>query len=160
LRRRAHYKANQETLIVPLQLRPEETRVHREGNDTVIVTQLPLQGIRELDDGEFAQTILVHSFSFPPRVGIGDPVVIDGGVDEILGGGRDPEKSAGIYTSGGGNEERVKKPDEKEVTENVGTKLEIELLSGEPVDWWGIYASVRDQHIQFGLLPPKQKRFR
>ena len=148
----AYQKANDEVLIVSLQVRLDVPRVQRKYDNSVFVAKLPLQSIRKLDGGELALRVQVPRVLFLSHLGVGDPVVFDGRLEVVLHGGRDPDDSAGICGGSGRDEQGIEKPDEEEVAENVGAELEIEPLSGELVNWWDHHSSVRDQHVQLGLL--------
>ena len=96
----AYQSADDETLIVPLQVRLDVPRVQRKHNDSILVAQLPLQSVHKLDGGEFALHIQVPRVLFLSLLGIGDPAVFNGRLEVVLHGGRDPDDSAGI--GGGG----------------------------------------------------------
>ena len=119
-----------------------------------------MQSVRKLDGGELALRVYEPRVLLTPYLGIGDPVVFDGRVEVVLHGGCDPDNSAGVRGSSGGDEERVEKPDEEEVTEDVCAELEVEFLSSELIDWWDHHSSVCNQHVQFGLLPMIRKSVR
>jgi hypothetical protein len=113
--------------------------------------------VHKLDSSELALRIQDPRVLLLSYVGIGDPVVFDGRVEVVVDGGCDPDDSAGIFGGGGRDEQRVEESDEEEVAEDICAELEIELLSGELVDWWGHHSGVRNQHVQLGLLPTIRK---
>ena len=156
----AYHGADDETLIVPLQVRLDIPRVQGKHNDSILVAQFPLQSIYKLDGGEFALHVQVPRVLFLSIFGIGDPIVFDGRVEVVLHGGRDPDDSAGIGGGGCRDEERVEKLDKEEVAEDVCAELEVEFLSRELVDWRDHYPSVCNQHVQLSFLPGMRKLVR
>lgn len=98
---------------MPLQVGLDESRVHREEDDTIVVAQLPLQSMHQLDNGKLALSIQGERVLLPSHFGIGDPVVLNRRVEEIMHGGSNPDDSARVLGSSGRDDERVEEADEQ-----------------------------------------------
>ena len=84
-----------------LQIRLYISGIQRKYDDSIFVTQLPLESVRKLDSGKLALHVQEPGVLPLPYLGIGDPVVFDGGFEVVLHGRCDPDDSAGICRGGG-----------------------------------------------------------
>ena len=91
-----YQSADDETLIVPLQIRLYVSGIEGKYDDTIFVTQLPLQSVRELDGSKLALHVQGPSVLFSSYFGIGDPVVFEGRIEVVLHRGCDPDDPAGV----------------------------------------------------------------
>ena len=84
------------TINVSLQVRFYVSRIHGKHDDTIFVTQLPLQSIHKLDSCELTLPVQGRRALLPSYLGIGDPVVFERSTEVVLCRGCNPDNPAGI----------------------------------------------------------------